>query len=211
MQKTPIQRAEEYLQKAKDILKSIPLADEEHYADAKSVKKAGRTTWKGCKELLWVISNANKNYDKESEDPDNKQAFKEFLHVFDNKMVATYESAYILSNFSMACDGISNISVCVLAIHEAEKLLNWCKNIYIQQQEAKRKDYEEWMKNHKEDKIQFRKEVARQNKELEELVISKSGMSRKEIIKFEIDNFVRSNLDLVTPEERKRFDHLIFD
>lgn len=66
-------------------------------------------------------------------------------------------------------------------------------------------------KNHKDEKRQYHKEVLRQSKELEELVISKSGMTRREIVKFEIDNFVRNNLDLVTPEERKRFDHLIFD
>lgn len=62
----------------------------------------------------------------------------------------------------------------------------------------------------KKDKKQWYKDVARQNKELEELVISKSGMSRKEIAKYAYENFVRNNLDLVTPEERKRFNLLVF-
>ena len=35
-------------------------------------------------------------------------------------------------------------------------------------------------------------------------------MSRKEIAKGAYDDFVRANLDLVTPEEKKRFDHLVF-
>ena len=54
MKKTPIQKAEEYLQKAKDILANTPVVDVSddgtllHYADVKNVKKARRTAWKGC-------------------------------------------------------------------------------------------------------------------------------------------------------------------
>lgn len=146
MQKTPIQRAEEYLQKAKDILKSIPLADEEHYADAKSVKKAGRTAWKGCYQALSLITSKIYEDDNVYVNPDDKRASKEFLGTIDKNIVVNYESAYILLNFSMACDGIRNISVCDLAIHESEKFLNRCKNIYIQQEEAQKKDFEEWKK-----------------------------------------------------------------
>lgn len=46
MKKTPIQKAEEYLQKAKDILANTPVVDVSddgtllHYADVKNVKKA---------------------------------------------------------------------------------------------------------------------------------------------------------------------------
>ena len=54
MKKTAFQKAEEYLKKAKEILNNTPVADE-HYTDVKSVKKAGRTAWKGCHEALWYV------------------------------------------------------------------------------------------------------------------------------------------------------------
>ena len=70
MKKTPLQKAEEYFQKAKDILNSIPVEDEfddpllRHYTDVKSIKKAGRTAWKGCAIALnYVLEESIETYD----------------------------------------------------------------------------------------------------------------------------------------------------
>ena len=56
MKKTEMQKAEDYLKKAKEILNNTPVEDE-HYTDVKNIKKAGRAAWKGCITTLdYVLS-----------------------------------------------------------------------------------------------------------------------------------------------------------
>ena len=213
MKKHPMKKAEAYLQKAKDILCHILLEDDEHYADAKSIKKAGRTAWKGCVEALdYVLYQEHRDCHEYVSEYD-KANYKEWLTGVDSKIVTVFESAYNLLNFTMACDGEKDKVICDRAMSYGEKLLDWCKSreaIVEQQKEEERlRNEEEWRKQKEEEKL-LHKEVARQIKELEELVISKSGMSRKEIAKDAYDDFVRANLDLVTPEEKKRFNLLVF-
>ena len=52
--------------------------------------------------------------------------------------------------------------------------------------------------------------VKRQNKELLELLLEKTGVSRRELIRMAYDEFVISNLGLLTDEEKRHFDHLVF-
>ena len=213
MKKHPMKKAEAYLQKAKDILCHILLEDDKHYADAKSIKKAGRTAWKGCVEALdYVLYQEHRDCHEYVSEYDKAQ-YKEWLTGVDSKIVAVFESAYNLLNFTMACDGEKDKVICDRAMSYGEKLLDWCKSrqaiVEQQKEEERRRNEEEWRKQKEEEKL-LHKEVARQIKELEELVISKSGMSRKEIAKDAYDDFVRANLDLVTPEEKKRFNLLVF-
>ena len=213
MKKHPMKKAEAYLQKAKDILCHILLEDDKHYADAKSIKKAGRTAWKGCVEALdYVLYQEHRDCHEYVSEYD-KAKYKEWLTGVDSNVVTVFESAYNLLNFTMACDGEKDKVICDRAMSYGEKLLDWCKSrqaiVEQQKEEERRRNEEEWRKQKEEEKL-LHKEVARQIKELEELVISKSGMSRKEIAKDAYDDFVRANLDLVTPEEKKRFNLLVF-
>lgn len=143
----------------------------------------------------------------------DKAKYKEWLTGVDSKIVTVFESAYNLLNFTMACDGEKDKVICDRSMSYGEKLLDWCKSrqaiVEQQKEEERRRNEEEWRKQKEEEKL-WHKEVAKQNMELEELVISKSGMSRKEIAKYAYRDFVRSNLDLVTPEEKKRFNLLVF-
>lgn len=127
MKKHPLQKAEEYLQKAKDILANMPLEVDEHYADSKSIKKAGRTAWKGCVEALdYVLYQERRDCDEYVSEYD-KAPYKEWLNGIDNRIAVVFESAYNLLNFTMACDGEKDIVICGRAICYSEKLINWCK------------------------------------------------------------------------------------
>ena len=208
-----MKKAASYLQKAKDILDKTSLEDDEHYTDAKSIKKAGRTAWKGCVEALdYVLYQEHRDCHEYVSEYD-KAKYKEWLTGVDSNVVTVFESAYNLLNFTMACDGEKDKVICDRAMSYGEKLLDWCKSrqaiVEQQKEEERRRNEEEWRKQKEEKKLWY-KEVAKQNMELEELVISKSGMSRKEIAKYAYRDFVRSNLDLVTPEEKKRFNLLVF-
>jgi len=52
--------------------------------------------------------------------------------------------------------------------------------------------------------------VKQQSEELLKLILKKTGASRKELHRIVEDEFVVANLDIVTPNERKRFDKLVF-
>ena len=52
--------------------------------------------------------------------------------------------------------------------------------------------------------------VKQQSEELLKLILKKTGASRKELHRIVEDEFVMANLDIVTPNERKRFDKLVF-
>ena len=51
--------------------------------------------------------------------------------------------------------------------------------------------------------------VKRQNKELLELLLEKTGTKRKDLIELAYHEFVSDNLYLLTDEEVKHFDHLV--
>jgi hypothetical protein len=50
----------------------------------------------------------------------------------------------------------------------------------------------------------------KQSAELLKLILQKTGTSRRTIIDYAEQSFIAANLDVVTPEERKRFDKLVF-
>lgn len=124
MKKHPMKKAEAYLQKAKDILDKTSLEDDEHYADAKSIKKAGRTAWEGCVEALdYVLYQEHRDCHEYVSEYD-KAKYKEWLTGVDSKIVTVFESAYNLLNFTMACDGEKDKVICDRAMSYGEKLLD---------------------------------------------------------------------------------------
>ena len=50
----------------------------------------------------------------------------------------------------------------------------------------------------------------KQSEELLKLILKKSGVKHKEIVEIAERRFVKANLDLITPAERKQFDRLVF-
>ncbi len=50
----------------------------------------------------------------------------------------------------------------------------------------------------------------KQKSELLKLILKKSGVAHRDIIDFAEQQFIKANLDLVTPAERVRFDKLVF-
>lgn len=61
----------------------------------------------------------------------------------------------------------------------------------------------------KEEKKQFTEKVKKQNKELLDLLLKKTGVKRHDLIEMIYREFVMDNLDLLTPAERKQFDCLV--
>lgn len=213
MKKHPMKKAEAYLQKAKDILCHILLEDDEHYADAKSIKKAGRTAWKGCVEALdYVLYQEHRDCHEYVSEYD-KAKYKEWLTGVDSNVVTVFESAYNLLNFTMACDGEKDVSICNTALSYGEKLLDWCKSrqaiVEQQEEEERRRNEEEWRKQ-KEEKKLWLKDADRQMNELLDLMLAKANLKRNDIIETAYKRWIAKNLDLLTDEEKKRFDHLVF-
>jgi len=50
----------------------------------------------------------------------------------------------------------------------------------------------------------------KQKQALLKLILQKSGVRHKEIVELAEQQFVRANLDLVTPAEKKQFNRLVF-
>ena len=213
MKKTPIQKAAKKKKKAKDILDKTSLEDDEHYADAKSIKKAGRTAWKGCVEALdYVLYQEHRDCHEYVSEYD-KAKYKEWLTGVDSNVVTVFESAYNLLNFTMACDGEKDKVICDRAMSYGEKLLDWCKSrqaiVEQQEEEERRRNEEEWRKQ-KEEKKLWLKEADRQMNELLDLMLAKANLKRNDIIETAYKRWIAKNLDLLTDEEKKRFDHLVF-
>lgn len=55
-----------------------------------------------------------------------------------------------------------------------------------------------------------KKEVLRQRKALLELILKRTKTPKKEVIENALDDFVKANLDVVSEEEKKQFDRLVF-
>ena len=55
-----------------------------------------------------------------------------------------------------------------------------------------------------------KKEVIKQRKALLELVLQRINTPKKVVIEDALDDFVKANLDVVSEEEKKQFDKLIF-
>ena len=211
MKKTPIQKAEEYLQKAKDILANTPIDDISddgillHYADVKNVKKAGRTAWKGCSIAL------NYALEKNIETYDYK-TYEEETRKIGDRLYIGFDIAYYALAIYMSVDGNQIKDICDDGIERAEYLIDMCKNIQsvIEQIEEEKRDREERMKKFNSTKREDRRIVKRQSKELFELLLDKTGTKRKDLIEIAFQEFVCDNIYLLTPEEKKRFDHLVF-
>ena len=60
----------------------------------------------------------------------------------------------------------------------------------------------------KEQKRSFT-EVKKQSNELLNLILKKTGLSYRELIDLSKRNYIISNLDVVTPAERKQFSKLV--
>ena len=52
--------------------------------------------------------------------------------------------------------------------------------------------------------------IKKQKEALLKLVLIKSGVKHKEIVELAEQQFVRANLDLITPDEKKQFNRLVF-
>jgi hypothetical protein len=207
MKKTPLQKAEEYLQKAKDILNSIPVEDEFddplllRYTDVKSIKKAGRTAWRGCAIALnYALEESIKTYDYYAFEDATREISYGFYIVFD--------CAYKTLVRYMSGDGTRTKDICDAGIEDAEELIDMCKIIQsiIEKSEEEKRDREERLKKNKSNK----KEVRKQSKELLELLLEKTGTKRKDLINLAYQEFVSENLGLLTDEEKRHFDHLVF-
>ncbi len=211
MKKTPIQKAEEYLQKAKDILANTPIDDISddgillHYADVKNVKKAGRSAWKGCSIAL------NYALEKNIETYDYK-AYEEETRKIGDRLYNGFDIAYYALAIYLSVDGNQSKNICDDGIERAEYLIDMCKNIQsvIEQIEEEKRDREERMKKFNSTKREDRRIVKRQSKELFELLLDKTGTKRKDLIEIAFQEFVCDNIYLLTPEEKKRFDYLVF-
>lgn len=59
-----------------------------------------------------------------------------------------------------------------------------------------------------EEDIIFAKEMKKQNKELLELLLKKTGVKKKDLVEMVLRDFVKENLYLLSPEERQRFNCL---
>lgn len=211
MKKTPIQKAEEYLQKAKDILANTPIDDISddgillHYADVKNVKKAGRSAWKGCSIAL------NYALEKNIETYDYK-AYEEETRKIGDRLYMGFDIAYYALAIYMSVDGNQIKDICDDGVERAEYLIDMCKNIQsvIEQIEEEKRDREERMKKFNSTKREDRRIVKRQSKELFELLLDKTGTKRKDLIEIAFQEFVCDNIYLLTPEEKIRFDYLVF-
>ncbi|MBE6329451.1 MAG: hypothetical protein E7072_04955 [Bacteroidales bacterium] len=53
------------------------------------------------------------------------------------------------------------------------------------------------------------KEIDKQTKELFELILKKTGIKKKDFFDMSIDSFIKHNLDLITPAEKKKFTKLV--
>ncbi|MBO4735650.1 MAG: hypothetical protein J5614_04570 [Paludibacteraceae bacterium] len=54
------------------------------------------------------------------------------------------------------------------------------------------------------------KEAEKETKELFELLLKKTGVKKKDLIDLMVGQFIKENLDLVTPAEKKKFPKLVF-
>ena len=210
MKKTPIQKAEEHLQKAKDILNATPLIDEfddpllVDYADVKNTKKAGRIAWKGCSMALnYALEESIGIYDY--------WMYEEKAKQIDRGLSGVLHDAYCMLIYSLNGDGVQDKFTCDTAIEVAEKLIDMCKNIQsiIERNEDEKRDREERLKKYNSDKKEDRRMVKKQSKELFELLLEKTGTKRKDLIELAYQEFVSENLYLLTDEEVKHFDHLV--
>lgn len=210
MKKDPIQKAEEYLQKAKDILSNTPLIDEfddpllVDYSDVKNTKKAGRIAWKGCSIAL--------NYAlRESIGTYKYWIYEERTKQIDQGLNGVFDSAYCMLVYSLYGDGVQSKLMCDASIDVAEKLIDMCKNIQIiiTRNEEEKREREESLKKFNSSKNEDRQIVKRQSKELLELLLEKTGTKRKDLIELAYQEFVSENLYLLTDEEVKHFDHLV--
>lgn len=210
MKKDPIQKAEEYLQKAKDILYNTPIIDEFdeplllHYSDVKNIKKAGRTAWKGCSIALnHALEASIQTYDY--------HAYEERTRQIDMHFCGVFQDAYHMLVWYMWGEGWLHKDMCDEAIRVAEMLVNMCKNIQsiIERNEEEQRDREERLKKFNSSKKEDRQIVKRQSKELLELLLEKTGTKRKDLIELAYQEFVSDNLYLLTDEEVKHFDHLV--
>ena len=210
MKKDPIQKAEEYLQKAKDILDNTPIIDEfddpllVRYSDVKNIKKAGRTAWKGCSIALnYALEASIQTYDY--------HAYEERIRQIDMRFCGVFQDAYHMLVWYMWGEGWPHKDMCDEAIRVAELLVNMCKNIQsiIARNEEEKKDREERLKKFNSNKKEDRQLVKRQSKELLELLLEKTGTKRKDLIELAYQEFVSDNLYLLTDEEVKHFDHLV--
>lgn len=176
-----------------------------HYADVKNVKKAGRSAWKGCSIALnYAIEKNIETYDY--------KAYEEETRKIGDRLYNGFDIAYYALAIYMSVDGNQSKNICDDGIERAEYLIDMCKNIQsvIEQIEEEKRDREERMKKFNSTKREDRRIVKRQSKELFELLLDKTGTKRKDLIEIAFQEFVCDNIYLLTPEEKKRFDYLVF-
>ena len=52
--------------------------------------------------------------------------------------------------------------------------------------------------------------IKKQSDDLLKLLLKKTGVKHRDIVEFAERDFIKANLDMVTPAERQQFDRLVF-
>ena len=121
----PIEEAKRYLQNAKDLLKEKAIKENNDYKDAKYVRMAGDTAWKGCLIALEAVFEVKKTM------PKNKRVsiddYKDRIAKRDKKLLDNVMNAYNILHLFMGYDGIKSYPTCKDGIDRAEQIIKWCE------------------------------------------------------------------------------------
>ena len=123
--KDPIEEAKRYLQNAKDILKEKAGKDGEYYTDAKYVRMAGDTAWKGCLIALEAVFEVKQTM------PKNKRVsiddYKDKVARRDKKFLTVVLEGYQTLHLYMGYDGTKVYKTCAGGMETAERIIQWCE------------------------------------------------------------------------------------
>lgn len=125
--KNPIEEAERYLQNAKDILREKAVKNGDSYQDAKYVKMAGDTAWKGCLIAVEAVFLVKSSKGKARTDVND---YKEAIAKRDKKLLTYFNEGYSALHLSMGYDGSKDYYRCKRSIELAELIISSCKSKY---------------------------------------------------------------------------------
>lgn len=121
--KDPIAEAKRHIQKAQDIMREKAGKDGNYYTEAKYVKMAGDTAWKGVQLSLDAVFNVRKDRRTRVSIDDYKDA----VAKRDNKLFFLVGSAYNLLYIGMGYDGEKSYRFSRVALETATKIVSWCE------------------------------------------------------------------------------------
>jgi len=118
-----IQEAKRYLVNAKEILSQKAGKEGNYYGDAKYVRMAGDTAWKGVLIALDSVFHVKKTPRHRVSIDDYKTAVAKI-----NRQVLTMvNDGYQVLHISMGYDGIKNYKVCQAGMEGAKRIIDWCE------------------------------------------------------------------------------------